>query len=429
MPLDFPAIFTFTARVSCTALVAGILTTLAAPAAHAQPAMDDGPPIPVNTATDGTQDVPDVARAASGFVVVWESDAEFNDAIVGQLFDDNRNKVGGNFPVSDRSNSQRLPRVARIGGDGFVVVWQDSERDNIFGRIFDAQGKPGAQGQVNIFSENAQEVPAVASDAEGNFVVVYESFKFPTDGDGDAIVGRLYSSTAIALTPEFLVNTVRSDDQEHPAVGRQPDGGFLVAWESDDTNNTGIFAQVFDASGNDVGDYFTVNQILENNQEFPAVGAWPGGYVVAWESTPDFEGRGIYARRFDSNGTPLDDQFLVNTIQDRDQRFPSVSVFDGGEFVIVWEDDDLGAIAREYGADGKPLSDQFLVSASDAFQKLPKVAVRDGGFLITWFGGGAEADDDILARNYVVPEPGAAALGLAALSALAVLARTRRSRS
>ena len=56
---------------------------------------------------------------------------------------------------------------------------------------------------------------------------------------------------------------------------------------------------------------------------------------------------------------------------------------------------------------------QFLVSPSDSFQRQPRVAVWDGGYLITWFGGGAEIDDDILGRNYVVPEPGTTALGLA----------------
>jgi hypothetical protein len=420
-----------TARLSCAALVAGILAVLAgALAAHAQPAVPDGLPFLVNTVTDGTQDVPDVSTAGSGFVIVWESDAEFNDAIVGQRYDENSNRVGNQFPVSVSTRSQRLPRVAPAADGGFVVVWQDSDGDNILGRRFDAQGNAtGHPSQVNLYSEREQEFPAIASDAEGNIVVVYESFKWPIDNDGDAIVGSLFSAVGTRIGTEFLVNTVRSGDQQDPAVGRQPGGGFLVAWESDDANNTGIFAQVFDANGDDVGDQFLVNGIQENNQEFAAVGAWSGGYVVAWESFPDFEGRGIFARRFDSNGIPLGDQFLVNNIQDRDQRFPSVSVFDGGEFVIAWEDDDLGAIAREYGADGNPLANQFLVSASDAFQREPRVAVRDGGFVITWFGGGAEIDDDILGRNYVVPEPGATALGLAALSTLAGLARSRRSRS
>jgi len=104
----------------------------------------------------------------------------------------------------------------------------------------------------------------------------------------------------------------------------------------------------------------------------------------------------------------LGDQFLVNTIQDLDQRLPSVSVFDGGEFVIVWEDDDLGVAGQEYDASGKKLTEtQFQVSTSDKMDERPRVAVRDGGFLTTWFGAGPELDNDVWARNYVVmPEPG-----------------------
>jgi hypothetical protein len=58
--------------------------------------------------------------------------------------------------------------------------------------------------------------------------------------------------------------------------------------------------------------------------------------------------------------------------------------------------------------------------------------IRDGAptpGLIRWFGVGAEVDDDVLGRNYVVPEPGATALGLAALSTLAGLVRLRGARS
>jgi hypothetical protein len=419
---------TAVAVAAAPVLVVGFL--LVASAAHAQPAVPDGPPFLVNTVTDGTQDVPSVSKVGlGGFVIVWESDAEFNDRIVGQRFDEDSNRVGNQFPVSLSDRSQRLPAVAPTA-DGFVAVWQDSDDDNILGRRFDDQGPTGTQGLVNSnYTNLQQEFPAIASDAEGNFVVVYESLKFPADGDGDAIVARLFSAVATPLSLEFLVNTVRSGDQEHPAVGRQPGGNFLVAWESDDFNNTGIFAQIFDADGVKLGDQFLVNGIQENNQEYAAVGAWSGGYVVAWESFPDGEGRGIFARRFDSVGIPLGDQFLVNTVQDRDQRFASVSVFDGGEFVIVWEDDDLGAVGQEFDAAGIKIGDQFLVSPSDAFQREPRVAVQEGGFLITWFGGGAEIDDDILGRHYVVPEPDGATMLGAGFLTLVVLARTRRSRS
>jgi hypothetical protein len=393
---------------SALAIAALATTALAgAPDAAAQPAEPDGDPFLVNTVTDGGQEDPDVSQVAAGFAVVWESDAEFNELIWGQLLDQDGNDVGGEFNVSVGDRAQTNPAVARA--EDFVVVWQSTETlgDNILGQRFDAQGsKVGIQFLVNTYTEDGQEFPDVASDGQGNFVAVYESFKFPLDDDGDAIVGQRFSSTAGRQGLEFLVNTVTADDQQDPSVGRQPDGNFLVAWESDDLFNTGIFAQRFDANGVKQGTEFIVNQIQDENQETPDVGAWPGGYVVAWTS-PDEEGTGIWARRFDSDGVALGDQFLVNTIQDRGQRLPSVSVFDGGEFVIVWEDDDFGVAGQEFDASGEKLGDQFQVAVSDAMEERPKVAVRDGGFLTTWFGAGAELDNDVFARNYVVvPEPG-----------------------
>jgi hypothetical protein len=389
--------------LACAALVTTGLAR--APNASAQPAEPDGAPFLVNTVTDGGQEDSDVSQAAPGFVVVWESDAEFNEAIFGQRFDEDGNRVNGQFNISVGDRNQVNPAVARA--NDFVVVWESTETlgNNILGQRFDDQGnKAGFQFPVMTYTDNDQEFPDIASDGQGNFVVVYESFKFPLDDDGDAIVGQRFSSSAGREGLEFLVNTVRSDDQQHPSVGRQPDGDFLVAWESDDTNNTGIFAQRFDAGGVKQGMQFDVNQIGEGNQEEPDVGAWPGGYVVAWRS-PDGEGTGIFARRFDGAGVALGDQFLVNTIQDRDQRHPAVSVFDGGEFVIVWEDDDFGATGQEFDASGAKLGGQFQISLSDKMEERPRVAVREGGFLTTWFGGGVEIDNDVFGRNYVIPVP------------------------
>ena len=322
--------------------------------------------------------------------------------------------------------------MAPAADGGFVVVWQNSAGDNIFGRYFDDQGNGGNQGQVNLYSENSQEFPAIASDAEGNFVVVYESFKFPADGDGDAIVGQRFSSRGEPPGP-------RVPGQHGP--GRRPAGprGGKTARRQLPRRlgerrhqQHGDLRPGLRRQRDDVGDQFLVNGIQENNQEFAAVGAWSGGYVVAWESFPDGEGRGIFARRFDSVGIPLGDQFLVNTDPGQGSE-----VRVGLRLRRRRVRDRLGGRRprrRRSGVRCRRISpsrseSQFLVSPSDAFQREPRVAVQEGGFLITWFGGGAEIDDDILGRNYVVPEPGATALGLAALSTLAGLVWLRAPRS
>jgi hypothetical protein len=408
---------------------AAILSMLAAPAAQAQSFQPDGDPFLVNTVTDGGQENADVSTAASGFVIVWESDAEFNEKIVGQRYDESGNRVGEDFLVGQGEESFRRPAVARA--DDFVAVWEvGTLAQDIWGRLVDDQGVPvGSPGLVNQYVEDEQLVPEVASDAQGNFVVVYQSFKWLDIGEGEEIVGRRYASNAAPQSNEFLINVVLDGDQEDPSVGRQPGGDFLVAWESDDTDLSGIFARVFAADGTPKGLDLIVNGVLDGSQESPSVAAWPGGFVVVFMSD-DEEGKGIWARRFDSNGTPLDPvEFLVNNIQDLDQRAPAVAAFDGGGFVVVWEDDDFGVAAREFDASGNPVGGQFQIGFSDKMEERPRIAVRDGGFLVTWYGAGAELDNDVFARNYVVPEPGATALGLAALSTLAALARRRRPRA
>ena len=187
--------------VVCAALGTAMLGVLAAaPAAHAQSFQPDGDPFLVNTFTDGFQENADVARTSTGFAVVWESEAEFNELIFGQRFDDTGTRMDGEFLVSPAERSQTEAAVASRAG-GFVVVWQSESGNNIIGQLFDAQGeRVGDQGVVNTYKDDLQEFPAIASDAQGNFVVVYESFKWPADGDGDAIVGQLFSTTAVRLS-------------------------------------------------------------------------------------------------------------------------------------------------------------------------------------------------------------------------------------
>ena len=129
--------------VVCAALGTAMLGVLAAaPAAHAQSFQPDGDPFLVNFTTDGFQENADVARTSTGFAVVWESEAEFNELIFGQRFDDTGIRMDGEFLVSPAERSQTEAAVASRAG-GFVVVWQSSDENNIIGRIYDDQGVGG----------------------------------------------------------------------------------------------------------------------------------------------------------------------------------------------------------------------------------------------------------------------------------------------
>lgn len=72
----------------------------------------------------------------------------------------------------------------------------------IFGRRFDSAGVAlGKQFRVNSYTRFQQDYPSVASDASGNFVVVWTSHM--QDGDGFGIFAQRYDSGGAALGPEF----------------------------------------------------------------------------------------------------------------------------------------------------------------------------------------------------------------------------------
>lgn len=80
------------------------------------------------------------------------------------------------------------------------------------------------------------------------------------------------------------------------------------------------------------------------NQRNPAVAVDPAGnFIVVWESygSPDGDPYfSIQGQRFDATvpGTPfaVGNELHVNTFTTGSQRFPSVAMDAGGDFVVVW---------------------------------------------------------------------------------------------
>ncbi len=413
--------------------IAGTLCCGIAGVASAQSATPVGDDFRVDTLGAGGnfafEEQPDVAVPASGFVIVWQSNANDDGDISAQRYDDDGDEAGSAFTVNTTTgDKQKDPRAA--GASGFVVVWE-SEGDNdddVRGRRYDSAG--AAQGndfRVNSTTANDQEEPSVAMASSGDFVVVWESSD-GQDGSQEGIFGQRFSSAGATQGGEFQVNTTTTGNQNSPAVGRRSTGEFFVAWESDDASNTGVFAQRFTAAGVKAGDELPVNTTTSDDQEEPDVAAADNGYVVVWESEVGNNDEDVYARRYDVNGNARGGEFRVNSVTGGAQVNPAVAAFADGEFVVVWEDSDRQAIyGQEYDADGDKIGGEFKVNTSEGDMEIPRIAVEPGGFIVTWkeFVSGFSGSR-VWARRYEVPEPGPASLGLAALAALAVLSRRRK---
>lgn len=267
--------------------------------------------------------------------------------------------------------------------------------------------------QVNSFVAGLQAAPAVASDVQGNFVVVWHSAG-SVAGDSSllSVQAQCYDRVGRAVGAQFQVNTFTTNAQRRPAVGMDASGNFVVVWESDgssqgDSSGRSILGQRVAADGTLSGLEFQVNTFTNNNQYYAGVAVAPdGSFLVVWESSgspgTDSNSTSIQARLYDVAGIPVGDQFQVNTFTTGFQEIPVVAAAGTGDFVVAWKHngagigDGLSVQARQVAADGTPAGVQFQVNSyTTGTQTAPAVAADGAGnFVVTWesLPGGAETE-------------------------------------
>ena len=295
------------------------------------------------------------------------------------------------------TDSQALPSVATAANGDFVVVWQsylqDGSGSGVFGQRYAGGGSAlGTEFQVNTVTLGPQFDPAVGADAAGNFVVVWSAYQ---DGDESGIVGRRYDSGGSPLGTEFQVNSYTTEQQSNPVIAVAPDGSFVVVWSSygQDGSHFGVFGQRFASSGSSAGTEFQVNTYTTDRQIDPAVAIdATGNFAVVWSSyAPDGSGFGISGQRFASSGSPLGGEFLVNSYTPFIQAIPAIAMAPDGAFVVVWDSsgqdgDSTGVFGQRFASSGSALGTEFQVNSyTTSDQRVAAVAVSDeGDFIVTW---------------------------------------------
>jgi len=358
------------------------------------------------------------------FVVTWASYTADSTTNLGRRFAASTAPQGGEFEVNTfTTDYQFSPAVASDGLGQFVVVWdsgaffsvgQDGDYYGIFGRRYAAGGPLDVEEfPVNTYTTEAQVLPDVAAASDGRFVVVWNSWG--QDGSEYGVFGQRFKANGDPAGNEFDVNTETAYSQRHGRVAMHDDGSFMVVWQSNfqDLEGFGIFGQRFNASGDLVGDEMAINAVTADNQRNPDIAAAAdGGFVVVWQSyDEDLDGYGVVARRFNSGGMPISDDFVVNETTQRNQDLPAVASFSDGSFVVAWRGENTGPAksdiyARFYDSAGVAVTGEFEVNTTTAdYQGQYKVdvAARGARFVVAWDG---YSDDGvglgIFARAYDV---------------------------
>ena len=132
-----------------------------------------------------------------------------------------------------------------------------------------------------------------------------------------AVLAALAPVAVPAMEPlgdEFRVNRNATGTQDEAAVATNADGDFVVVWQGPDGGGSGIFFRRFDADGVSLSRDLPVNSVTSGTQVLPSIAMdADGAFVVAWTdfSGQDGDGGGVYARRFDASGNPEGVEFPV----------------------------------------------------------------------------------------------------------------------
>ena len=221
-----------------------------------------------------------------------------------------------------------------------AIAFSEQTRDEYNHVLADTPAPIGSEFLVNTEISDKQELPSVAALDNGGFVVVWQSLQ-SEDGSALGVFGQRYDSAGSAVGSEFMVNTYTALDQHRPEVAGLNGGGFVVVWNSNlqDGDLYGIYSRIYTAAGTPATVEIQVNMTTASDQHYPVVAELnSGNFVVAWQSNnQDGDSLGVYGREFNSSGTALTVEFQVNTTTTNSQNSASITALNDGGFLVVWE--------------------------------------------------------------------------------------------
>jgi hypothetical protein len=251
-------------------------------------------------------------------------------------------------------------------------------------------GEIWVDGPASVQPSNNRNFPDVAIDTQGNAVFVWST--------GDIYLRR-FDEDGNPLEDPVQINTTTLNDQRRPRIAMQPDGSFLVAWQSNEPEpiyNGGAYpyvrTQAFDADAKPVGTeqlMYTTSTGALTERHVDVAALTGGGYVVVWAQelpvAPE-TGRSIMARRVTANGTPDGDAFVVNSTIGQSELDPTVTELDDGGFLVAW---DLfpNIAGRRFDANGTPLTLDFQLTVPVLSNRKSDPDISrgvDGRILLVW---------------------------------------------
>lgn len=180
---------------------------------------------------------------------------------------------------------------------------------------------------------------------------------------------QLFDDSGNAIGDNQALILANSTDLSRPVVCADTSGNFYVVWR--DSGRGYLQAARFDSSATQLSGIIAISEIASTGYagEFDARCTPEGNLIVVWE---DYSlGNNINFSIFDTNGIALTSSITVNSDQSPSTKrwSPSLAVAGNGDIGIVWEDYRSGRadiFFRRFNSDGVAYSAETVLSDTDA---------------------------------------------------------------
>ena len=374
-------------------MVEGVL--LKSAAADGPPPVRFGVSFPVSLQGSGSaQGKPVIASDGTNFFVVWLDKRNFctngYDIYGARVTPDGVVLDPTGIPISTFPNmdpdpgSQYIPSV-EFDGTNYLVVWTETRNpEGTHYEIYAARVTPGGTvldpNGVQITSSDASplRMPSIAFDGT-NFLITWRNANSQIRG------------TRVSPSLEVLdgANGFLIGDGFYPCVAF--DGtNYLVVWHGWSNGVLTIFgARVTPAAS--VLDSFTISSATEN-QDHASVACSGGNCLAVWHRyIPGLDGNTgrTYGARISTAGVVLDNPAIK--IANYTRGSPRV-VFDGTDYLVVWQDDfgltkfrDTDAFGCRVSTEGLVLDERAIpIATSYRNQWSPVIGVHADRYLVVW---------------------------------------------
>lgn len=251
---------------------------------------------------------------------------------------------------SAKEDSIRNLKLVALNGNRFALCWDVSTIDGfdykrrIFTQIFDSTGN--VQGEpvlVSADSSNLQELQDMAGLPGGNFVICWQNM-VPDDSTG-VIWGQIFNSTGNEIGEKFEVSTTTKSNQSNSVITGLKNGDFIICWQEvrRENDKSDIFFQKFNSEGEKIGDEVLIEPNMdgwgEGSQESPAIASFAdGGFIICWKRIviSHVELNGVFAQSFNYDCLKRGNELRVQSLTDLDLGSPGIAIYQNDFFVIGW---------------------------------------------------------------------------------------------